>query len=250
MQTDSIGQAGGLNLYAYVGNDPINFTDPWGLSRASRGRCDPTTGRNTVTGVRCSIVYGARNVVIYSNVFSGGGGGKGGGNQSGDWRDEAPSCEHDQIRLSRYLDPLAVPNAIDSAISQTTLLDLVQGKAGNNVSGHERYTYTQVGWVDHRHVVSSAHNPLSNVPLSGYFLGLGLETKQLFSSNPNHRESAFQPEGLRSNLIGSMAYARHATEEISIGQATFNIIDEIGAIGRAEVVDTLRRAPTCVTGNR
>jgi RHS repeat-associated protein len=31
MQPDPIGYAGGSNLYAYVGNDPLNFNDPNGL---------------------------------------------------------------------------------------------------------------------------------------------------------------------------------------------------------------------------
>jgi len=37
---DPIGHLGGLNLYAYVGNDSINWVDPWGLSRIVYDRTD------------------------------------------------------------------------------------------------------------------------------------------------------------------------------------------------------------------
>ena len=69
LQTDPIGYGDGMNMYAYVGGDPVNATDPMGLSRIKRRR--PTNCRPTKDGVLCDTT--TVSSPSYSFISSGSG---------------------------------------------------------------------------------------------------------------------------------------------------------------------------------
>ncbi|MBL4800722.1 MAG: RHS repeat-associated core domain-containing protein [Emcibacter sp.] len=52
LQPDPIGYSGGMNLYAYVGGDPVNATDPWGLEGGPIEEIVVTGKRIVLSGLR------------------------------------------------------------------------------------------------------------------------------------------------------------------------------------------------------
>ena len=103
MQTDPIGQTGGINLYAYVGGDPVNMMDPWGLSRIKGNQPNYDhcrhTGRKTKSGAQILECWNSIPGRFGFNnsggvrLFGGGpGGGGGGANNDRPNADQGEDC--------------------------------------------------------------------------------------------------------------------------------------------------------------
>jgi len=60
---DPIGIKGGINLYAYCSNNPVNYSDPWGLCEYENGEA-VSYSWNEEVGVWTAIVFSPKLVVL------------------------------------------------------------------------------------------------------------------------------------------------------------------------------------------
>ena len=143
----------------------------------------------------------------------------------------------DLDRLQDYVELSAVPGVVDNGLAASSWLDKVTGHAGANIDQNHRYIYVVGnGWIDLQHVTSSLAVPGAQYGL-GFDLGVWFEAKQWIQGlwNPAAAASAFSPEDITSNFLGSMAaFSAASSLYVSEGDAVHNILDLLQPQSRVE----------------
>lgn len=142
-QTDPIGFDGGINFYAYVGNDPINLIDLLGTKGSPKGETITVTGVRTVVVVHCCAAPG---ITLGSAGTAGTrGGGSAGPGTSRQTSEEETTCPADEALMDLLSDLQESARGLDTAARLTGVNREIGGALGRSPAGVLRSSSVQLG---------------------------------------------------------------------------------------------------------